>query len=426
MSYFEQIGYKIPKRKDKHGILRTSMGTTIKVKVSDLKEHSPIKLTKICDSCGKHTPNQPYQIIIKQRNIGDGKDMCSKCRREEIHNRSISNGNFLFNTHPHIANLLNDEKVGYEVSYNSAKEEYFRCPICNYNYKKIIYNVVKHGFSCPNCSVGISFPEKVIANILNQLNIEYRKDNVFKWSKDIVCKNKKLNGSKKYDFYIPELSLIIETHGNQHYDGSFQKLNGRTLEDEKENDRLKEKLAKENGIENYIVIDCRKSELEWIKNNIFKSNLPCLLNINKVNWTECQNSTFTTLVKDVCEAWENGIRPSRKISKIFNISITTVVKYLKRGSNLGWCNYDPIHEKNNNNKKRKKVVQLTMDDKFIHEYESGKKASKETGISTSGISMVCSGKRDSVQGFKWMYKEDYDRYLKENNLIHNSFEKVTS
>ena len=51
-----------------------------------------------------------------------------------------------------------------------------------------------------------------------------------------------------YDFYIPELEAIIEVHGSQHYGQGFEKVGGRTLEEEQINDRLKEDLAKQNGI----------------------------------------------------------------------------------------------------------------------------------------------------------------------------------
>ena len=51
------------------------------------------------------------------------------------------------------------------------------------------------------------------------------------------------------------------------------KLGGRTLEEEQENDELKKSLAIKNGIKDYLVIDCRESEMEFIKSNILKSQL---------------------------------------------------------------------------------------------------------------------------------------------------------
>ena len=108
-------------------------------------------------------------------------------------------------------------------------------------------------------SDGISIPEKFMWNVLKELNIEFKtqlnkKD--FDW-----CQN------YKYDFYIPSLNMVIETHGRQHYEKSDR---GRTLEEEQLNDKLKKELALNNNIKNYIIVDCRKSELEWLKENTIK------------------------------------------------------------------------------------------------------------------------------------------------------------
>ena len=58
----------------------------------------------------------------------------------------------------------------------------------------------------------------------------------------------------------------------------------------------------------------------------------------------------------------------------------------------------------------KQVVQLTMDNQFIFEYNSVIEASKTTGINQGTIISVCKGrpKRVTAGGFKWMYKEDYE------------------
>ena len=47
----------------------------------------------------------------------------------------------------------------------------------------------------------------------------------------------------------------------------------KTLIEEQINDSFKEKLAKDNGIEKYIVINCKESDLSYIKNNVLNSEL---------------------------------------------------------------------------------------------------------------------------------------------------------
>ena len=80
----------------------------------------------------------------------------------------------------------------------------------------------------------------------------------------------------------------METHGKQHYEDGFKGCGGRTLEEEQQNDKNKYELAIKNGIkqQNYIVIDCSKSDLEFIKNNIINSRLNELFNLNKNNQFE--------------------------------------------------------------------------------------------------------------------------------------------
>ena len=55
ISYYENLGYEIPRRKDKQGRLRVAQGTTIEVKISDLTPSSNqyIEARCDCDTCNK-------------------------------------------------------------------------------------------------------------------------------------------------------------------------------------------------------------------------------------------------------------------------------------------------------------------------------------------------------------------------------------
>lgn len=54
---------------------------------------------------------------------------------------------------------------------------------------------------------------------------------------------------------------------------------------------------------------------------------------------------------------------------------------------------------------KKKVIQLTLDGEYVSEYESMSEAERQTGINHRNISMVCSGKRKTAGGYKWILKE---------------------
>lgn len=217
------------------------------------------------------------------------------------------------------------------------------CPSCkNIREKFMTVNdlYMKKSIGC-KCGDNTSYPEKFMYNILKQLNIKFETQlskTKFEW-----CKN------KLYDFYLSEYNCIIETHGRQHYERAkgFYK----TLEEEQENDRCKERLAKENGIGNYIVIDCRHSDLEWIKNNVLNSKLNELFDLSKVDWTKCEEFAINfNIVKEVCEYWNHkeDWETIKDLAKIFNCDPATIDSYLRKGENQGWIkDYQKIRNLSN-------------------------------------------------------------------------------
>ena len=66
-----------------------------------------------------------------------------------------------------------------------------------------------------------------------------------------------------------------------------------------------------------------------------------------------------------------------------------------------------IHYRNKE-KRRKAVIQMTLDDEFVAEYESVREAERQTGFRNSNISAACRGEKKTKQsyGFHWKYKEE--------------------
>lgn len=106
---------------------------------------------------------------------------------------------------------------------------------------------------CPLCSKGMSFPERFCFNLLKELNVIFEIEKVFDWS-----------DRKRYDFYIPILNMIIETHGIQHY----KEVYWRKLDEQVSVDNYKKSIAISNGILFYEEIDCRKSTEQWLTDNV--------------------------------------------------------------------------------------------------------------------------------------------------------------
>lgn len=334
---------------------------------------------------------------------------CPYCAR---YNSKILIGfNDIWTTNLELAKLLLNPEDGYKYTQNSGRRVDWKCLSCNEVIRnKRVADIGRYGLSCPKCNDGVSFNEKFFYCILNQLNVYFERQSSFSWSED-----------KRYDFYLPEYSLIIETHGIQHFEESgFSEMSGITLEEQQENDKHKYEVAIENGIENYIVIDCRYSELEWIKSNTLNSEIASLFDLSEVDWLECSRYATKSLVVEVCDYWKNNDKPSTDIiAKIFKTSRGTIINYLKQGKKNGWCDYTTPKENKENReklygkpKKRiiKKIVQLDLCGTFIKEWGSASEAFQELKVDGSSIRRACMGKAKTAGGFRWMYKEEYEDF----------------
>lgn len=202
-----------------------------------------------------------------------------------------------------------------------------KCPSCSTVKDISIEKLCKGKFKCI-CDDGVSFPNKFVFAVISQIH------------KDIVTEfSPSWANSKKYDIYLEKFNIIIENHGMQHYeDVQCWKT---ILTDQQTNDALKETLALNNGISHYIVLDCRYSTYEWIKNSIITSRLPQLLNFTEmdINWNHVYEYANKNLIKEIANLYQEGMS-AKEFAKILNMKHTTVNKYLNIAHTLGWCNYD--------------------------------------------------------------------------------------
>ena len=324
--------------------------------------------------------------------------------------------NDMWTTNPELAKLLANPEDGYKYTQCSNKKVDWKCPNCGNIIKdRYINNIKNQGLHCNKCSDGISYPEKIMISVLNQLNVKFNTQlnkSTFVWCTKY-----------KYDFYVPSINCIIETHGIQHYE---QSPRGRSLDEEQENDKFKEKLAKENGINNYIVIDARYSDLEYIKNNILNSKLSQVFDLSNINWKLCYEFTLTNLIKYVCCIWNNITHNILEIVKMTNLARNTITNYLKTGSKLDWCNYNSkeqmkLNGRINGSKSHngiKKVICITTNKIF----DSVVIASRYYNISSNSISNCLrkvsksAGMTDGNIKLVWEY---YDNYLKGGEIKIN-------
>lgn len=241
-----------------------------------------------------------------------------------------------------------------------------------------------------------------------------------------MCNNNiniKLNGKKEYDFYIDDYDgIIIEVQGRLHYTQRFKNVTRlRNLEDEKENDKIKEELANP-YVKHYIKLDYNIMDIEKFKNNIMQSNLPKILAFKEldINWIQCHEYSLNSRVKQACEIWNDEQKNVHKIAKIMNIDRHTVWTYLRQGAICGWCDYNSEEQIKNNSiragndiKKRNMKSVICVTNRTV--YPSMAEAGRQFRMNPSGIARNCQGEHKHAGMLpdgtllQWMYLDEYMR-----------------
>ena len=280
-----------------------------------------------CNKCG----NEDWNIegAIKPKSIKGLSTGCNVC----CHNpqKIVLGINTIWDKARWMCDLGVLEEDAKKYTPQSNKKIEVICPHCGES--KIcrisdIYN--NHSIGCI-CADNIPSGEKAIYFILRQLGIDFKfqltkKD--FNWCDRF-----------RYDFYIPSINTIIETNGEQHYKETTNFKS--KLEDIVNNDKAKKELALKNKIKNYIVIDCRKTNFDYIKENILNSELSLLLDLSVIDWGKCEEFIFNkNLIKIACNyKKDNPNLTTTKIGELMGFNYNTIRNWLKIGTKLGWCEY---------------------------------------------------------------------------------------
>lgn len=354
--------------------------------------------TKILHRCkidGHEWSPEPGDILL-----GRG---CPVCSHRTI-GKNFENSIWASEYKDFFANYLTEEQMQTTMP-NSCKKIQMICPNCGRS-KEISPNRLfrTHSLGCV-CSDGVSYPNKFVYALLNQLDIVYSPEYTFKWSE-----------KKRYDVYISTLNCIIENHGEQHYDNSFTHLDSRTLAEEQANDRYKKDLALKNGIEQYIVLDCRESNINWLKNSISNSILSSIFDLSTMDWIKCHEFACSNLINVAADLWNNGMGVYT-IVKEMRLSEGTVVRYLKQAAECELCDYTKensykrMGEANRgaNHHMARLTVQLTDKLEIVKLWTHMTEAEATLGISMKQISACCYRIKQTAGGYKWRFLYDISK-----------------
>lgn len=292
-----------------------------KYKPDEIGYSSGIKCWVKCQ-CGLHKSE-----LKNISNFTKGQDESINCRQ------CNSFGQWLINTYGSNAISLywsNKNKFNpFEVSRCSNKKFWLICQVCKneklYSLSRFVYG----GFSCNKCSDGISYPNKFAFNLLEQVGVDFITEYSPDWIKP-----------KRYDFYF-ELDnnnkYILEMDGGWHKQDNL--LSGKTKEESIIDDSYKDKMANLNSI-NVIRIESDISTMDYIKQNILKSELIKLFDLSSINWFECHKFACNSLVKIICDLYNSDVISTKLLAQKLKISQQTAIRYLKQGSQINLCKYN--------------------------------------------------------------------------------------
>lgn len=316
--------------------------------------------------------------------------------------------NDLWTTHPEVAKMLNNPKEGYIYSFGSKEKVNWKCPCCHCITKpRSIVQIIYSGFVCEHCNLTMSLPNRIMYNLLKELNICFDNEVRFDWCK-FILNNQYTYGVYDFSFEYNNIKYIIEMDGAFHY--GKKNISKTPYEEIHYRDLMKDKLAIENGYK-IIRINCNVTSVLLLKNNIISSELSKLFNLEIINWNKCFYSYYSDEIEKIAKMYNNGYSIS-EICNIFNMNFYSVSKRLEIAQLIGLCNYIK-------NSRNKKIV--------WHEgnmvFKSESQAAKILGLPHATIENSCY-KNKSIKSrnnnkiYTFSYFEDYIKNNNSNLLLN--------
>ena len=304
-----------------------------------------------------------------------------------------------------------DQQDAYIYTKGSHKMVEVQCPYCGNKQHIEIQRLIKilnnDGNFCKKCSDKISYPEKFMRSILEQLHIDYIPQYNPIWIKP-----------RKYDFYfeVNNKRIIVEMDGGIGH-GNPNKIGCLTPEQSKLIDEYKDKMANKHGIQ-VIRINCNykrlDSRFQFIKNNIIQSDLSKILDLYSVDFDICNKFTTSSLLLQACEYWHDPNYSIGRIARELKLSPRTIRDYLKIGNELGICHYNVGNIDKNISQNNAKSIDVYKNGQFVGHFESIRKCSQMSlvlfgvQLKHSKISAVCKCQAKSHKGYTFQYADEND------------------
>ena len=355
-----------------------------------------------CNKC-RFSDGSFFENWIEEGNLLKGKG-CPCCSNRTV----VEDINSIWATDRWMCDLGLSEQDAKTHTRSSGDKVFVVCPKCNK--KKEIRISVMYRYKSIGCTCGdgFSYGHKYVYSMLKQNNIRFEDNVTFNWCKFKDFKTDKVKKGE-YDFVIEDIKVIVEVDGSFHRKDN--EMNGQTKEESQYIDDMKDKLAKQNG---YEVIRVYYNDDFKIKDNLLKSDIVKIINLNNIDWEECERFALSNRVIEICKYWNDKKEneTTADLELIFKINKDTIIRYLKKGTELGWCNYnakEELEKSGRRSTKGKVVAMYDLEGNFIMKENSTVKLKerclKELNINldTKCISGVCLGKCKTHKGYIFKY-----------------------
>ena len=268
--------------------------------------------------CGEYYKKGIYhkEHMVTENNLAHGAG-CAVCSKNGFVIPSI---NSIHAVEPEMEKFLKNKDDAIRYAPKSDQKIACVCPDCGKEYVRSCFKISEYGVPCI-CGDGFSYPEKFMFEVLRQLQVNFKPQYY-------------LNKSMfRYDFYLTDYNIILEVNGIQHYKQKWER-------NEVENDARKKDFAFSCGFtdDNYIVLDCRESNLQFIKKSILNSGLNCVLDCSLIDFVKCAEFASHNLIAEASKLWSAG-KNIQEISQEMLLDKHTIISYLKQGNDIGWCSY---------------------------------------------------------------------------------------
>lgn len=197
---------------------------------SYINDRTPLKCR--CLVCGNE-----WKIAPTKLHQGEG---CPQCFRKKISSQYSKSHDLFVREMKDV-----DPTIIILTQYKNTKTKVrCKCQVCKHEWSATPANLLKYR-GCPECSS--SHGERRIHHYLKTHGIQYVSQKVFD-----ECKDKR---PLRFDFYLPQLNMVIEFDGEQHFHPvkfSYYALSKKTIQSQYEDivrkDNIKNKFCKENDI----------------------------------------------------------------------------------------------------------------------------------------------------------------------------------